>query len=395
MLALGLAIFAIGADAPPATGPTSAPATAPATQAAATSQPALTLITMHMKAQPKDAFDELAKQSGVKFVTANGLWDQDSMQDELQIDLDKRPFWSALNELCGVCNVAPQSANNFNGYGNTSNSRRLTLFQTGAGRAGKPRLPTFESGGFMVQAVSFNRQQNVSYASPQPTQDFSNVQIMVYVDPAIRVSNFSQNIKATEAVDDKGQSMLLDNDAVGMSYGGFRGSSLIFPATIGLKYPANPGKKIASLKFTVQLRGSTEVETISVDKPLDANEVTKDFGGSTITFHSLKKSSRAGFYELKIGFMSDGDQLNSDPLNMIQSAQLLDSRGHAFYATPGGGSSGNGTAEYTINYSSTINGMVRGGEDAASGQPAKWVLEIPIKSHAIKLPVEFKDLPLP
>jgi hypothetical protein len=49
-------------------------------------------------------------------------------------------------------------------------------------------------------------------------------------------------------------------------------------------------------------------------------------------------------------------------------------------------------AEYTMNYRADNNGM---GGDVPAGVPAKWSLELPAKTHAIKLPVEFKDLPLP
>jgi hypothetical protein len=389
----GLSVYkAIGADNPPP----------PATQATSSTQPAstqpiVTLITMHLKASPKDSFDELAKQSGVKFTADNNLWEQDNMQDDLQIDLDKKPFWSALDELSEVCNVRAQSVVNFNsgGFGNNNNNaRRLVLFPAGP-HPDKAKPPTFESDGFMVQALSFNRQQSVNYTSPQMSQGSCSVQIMVYVDPAIHVSSFSQNIRPTSAVDDKGQSMLLESNGNTIAYGGNRASSLIYPAAIALKYPENAGKKIADLKFTLQLRGSTQVDSINVDKPLDSAEVTKDFGDTTVIFHSLKKLPRPGNYEMKVGFMSDSDEGTNNLYSMLQSAQLLDSKGHAFYAMPGGGTSGNGTAEYTMTYSTNMNGMRMGGENAASGPPVKWVLELPTKSHAIKLPVEFKDLPLP
>ncbi len=64
---------------------------------------------------------------------------------------------------------------------------------------------------------------------------------------------------------------------------------------------------------------------------------------------------------------------------------------------PNGGGGGNGIFEYTMIYSTSPNGagMRMKNEKVATGVPAKWVLEVPTKSHLIKLPVEFKDLALP
>jgi len=109
-----------------------------------------------------------------------------------------------------------------------------------------------------------------------------------------------------------------------------------------------------------------------------------------VTFHSLKKIAN-GMYELKIGITRD-DQGGNNAWNLVQTAQLLDSKGRAYNNNGGGGGGQGDMADYTVNYQPINNGQV---DDSPAGEPAKWVLELPTKSHTIKLPVEFKDLPLP
>lgn len=267
---------------------------------------------------PQDVFDELGKQSGVKFSTNGNLWEQESMSAENDIDLTNRPFWSAVNQVCGLWNITPQM-----NYGMNNGSKRIMLQQvygnnapTGEGQ--KSKVPTFESEGFVVQAVSFNRQQSINYAAREQSQNFCSLQLMVFVDPSLHLLSFNQSARATEAVDDAGNSMVPDQRNNSF-YGGSGQSSLIYSITVPLKFPDAPGKKISRLKCVLAMRGSDSVDTMTVDKPLEAPESTKAFGDISVTFHSIKKSSNG--YELKIGVTNDGDNQGGNNFwNMIQSA---------------------------------------------------------------------------
>jgi hypothetical protein len=393
-IAFALVFSANGAEPEAATHPT--------TRAAST-QPAITLINMHLRKKlPQEVFEELSKQSGVSFEAVNDLWEQESMQNDLDVDLTDRPFWSAMNELCNVCGVMPQMQNYFNGYGVNNGARRITLYPANRGAANKVELPSFERDGFLVQATGFNRQQTINYNAPDNHIEFCSVQLMIYVDPAIHVSSIGNSFPATDAVDDHGHSMLLDPTTGSTSYGGSRQIGLVYPCNISLKYPQSAGKKIASLKFNLVLRGSTTVDKMFVDSPLDAAEVTKDFGDASIVFHSLKKGSRPASYDLKVGAIIDGQDNNRDFYSLFQTAELLDSKGRPFTMFPGGGGGGNGTFEYTITYGTNPNrvGVIGGPvigrrQGGAVGLPTKWVLELPTHPHSIQIPVELKDLPLP
>ena len=358
---------------------------APAAPAdAAPKKPGLTLVNLHLQqAMPQDAFDELAKQGGVKFTTMGNFWDQPNMQTENDIDMTDKPFWSAVNQVCNLWGLAPQQ----NNWGPNPSPKQIQLNFSGNGQKGK--APVFESDGFLVQALSFNRNQSVNYAMPEQSQNNCSVQLMVFIDPSLHISNFNQNPKVTVAVDDAGHSMVPDANN-NVFYGGMQQRSMIYNLNVGLKYPDNAGKKISDLKFTLSMRGSDTLDSLSVDKPLEAAESSKNFGDTTVVFHSAKKNGNG--YEVKIGITND-QQNGGNAWGTLQSAQLLDAKGRAYNYGGGGGGGGrpDGLAEYTINY------MANGGmpQDNPSGDPVKWVLELPAKTHAIKVPVEFKDLPLP
>ena len=364
---------------------------APPAGDAPTTQPGVTLINIHMKgALPEDIFTELAKQGGVKFNNNGNLWEQDAMQTPVDVDITDKPFWPAMRQVCSLTGVSPQP-----NYGmNNGSAKRIQLdhFQ-GIQEHDWDSLPTVETPSVMVQARSFNRQQNVDYGKQQGNMpNYCSLQLFVYIDPSLPLQSFNQNVKADEAVDDAGNSMLPESKNQ-MFFGGMQQMrSLIYQCQVPLRYPENAGKKIAHIKFTLNMRAGTKMESLSVEKPLEAAESTKVFGDTTIVFESAKKSD-AG-YEVKVGVARD--QNGGNDWGMLQTAQLLDEKGRPFgYRGGGGGGSGdNGVTEYTINYGNNGNG--NGSDSAgASAVPAKWVIEMATETHAVKVPVEFKDLRLP
>ena len=362
--------IALGQDA-------AVPASAPAT-----TQPGITLVNLHLKqAVPEDVFFMLGKQGGIKFAPNGNVWDQEAMQVPNDVDFTNRPFWQAVHEVCGMWHVTLQ--NDFN------SGRRLMVNAPQMSPNGQTwhALPTSESDGFVVEAVGFN--QSINYGNPAGNS--CGVQLRTYVDPSLRVQTFNGVAKVLEATDEAGHSMLLEH-ANGMFYGGgMQQRSFVFDCSVPLKYPPeNAGKRIAHLKCILQLRAGDKMDSMVVEDPLKSPQVNKEFGDLRVTFRSLKKQGPSN-YELKLTIThndDDGRGGNND-WPMMQSAQLLDSSGHSFNnAGGGGGSSRNGVYNYTFNYNAP------GGEDAPSGDPAKWVIELPTNTHVMRVPVEFSDLPM-
>jgi hypothetical protein len=160
--------------------------------------------------------------------------------------------------------------------------------------------------------------------------------------------------------------------------------SLLFDCDVPLKYPNNPGKKIARLKGSLQLRVADKMDSLTIDKPLQAAQTSKTIGNITVTFYSLKKMAEPN-YQLSVSL--DGNALGGETVWLLlqNHERLLDDKGREFRYV-GGGSAWN---RYTVNYIRNV------GEDAPVGDPAKWVIELPSKSHTMRVPFEFKNLPLP
>jgi hypothetical protein len=209
---------------------------------------------------------------------------------------------------------------------------------------------------------------------------------MAFIDPALKVVSFDQNVKTDSAVDDAGNSWAPDQNNQRVYYGGNNQKSLMYQCQVPLKFPDNAGKKLTSLKFTISMKVGDESDSLSVDKPLEAEETSKELGDLTVTFRSLKKNANG--YELKIG-MSTANQNTNNLFTLAQTAKLTDANGKSYNNFGGGGGGSNNKLEYTINYG------VNGNPNNAPGEPVKWVLEVPTKTHEMQLPVEFSDLPLP
>jgi hypothetical protein len=357
----------------------------PATTTSATTQPGVTVVNMHLKqALPEDVFFMLGKQVGLKFASnGNNIWDQESMQVPMDVDFTDRPFWSAVREACAMWHITMQ--NNYDG------GRRITVMAQSARNGGESfhAPPYFETQGFVVEAVGFN--QSLSYSSPAGAS--CNVQLRMYVDPALRVQSFNGAANVVEAADNAGHSMLPDQRN-NIYYGGMQQRTSVFECSVPLKYPPeNAGKRIAHLKCILQLRAGDKMDTLSVDDPLKAGQTTKEFGDTRVTFKSLKKQGSS--YELKITISRTDDDGRrggggNDWQLIQQSMQLLDAMNRP-YGTNGGGGGGsrNGIYNYTVSYSAS------GGEDGPTGDPAKWVVELPMNTHVMRVPVEFTDLPMP
>jgi hypothetical protein len=347
---------------------------------APTTRPGVTLINLHLKqAVPEDVFNDLARQGGVRFSTNGNLWEQDAMQVAKDVDFTDRPFWSAVWQACGLWNLSIQQ-----NYANNS-VRHIMLFSTGQRPGGDQRkLPVYETDGFVIQALNFTRQQTVNYAQPGSFSGFCTVQLRVYVDPALRVQSFNSTARTDQAADDAGNSMRPDANNHTDFVPSDMPRSLLFDCAVPLKYPANPGKKLAHLNGTLQLRVADKMDSLTIDNPLQAAQSSKTIGNVTATFFSLKKIAETN-YQLDVSLFGNALGGEASWLLLQNNEQLLDDKGRQFTYV-GGNSSWN---RYTINYTRTP------AQNAPIGDPAKWTIELPSKVHTIRVPFEFTDLPLP
>lgn len=389
---LSIAVLCVTGTFATFNGPALAQTATPATAPVATGLPTTLINYDGANITAEEAFFDIGKQAGIKFVTQpQNLWDSDAMAEPITINLKERPFWSAIRELCRETNLQPSP-----NYGSDRNDpRRLSLMQTSVmGDRGQARpwseTPIVEVDGFLVQATGFDRQQSIHYQFPKRGQNSCVVPLMVYVDPAVHVVSFNGAARVDEAVDDNGNSLLVDPErARSITYGPNNKWALAYNVLVPLKYPdTNPGKKIAKLRCTLILRGGEKVDTMSVEKPLQAAKSEKAFGDITLTFHSLKKTDatpgQRARYRLTVGVTGD-DKRDGDIYNLLQTGQLIDANGVALVSRNGSIRDDMCTLDYSPNDD----------DGQPAGDPVKWSIELPTATRSMRVPVEFKDLPMP
>jgi len=344
------------------------PATSPTTPAT------VTLVNLHLnQALPQTVFAELAKQGGIRITADADLWQRPAMQEPLDVDFSNRPFWLAVRDACRMCSLQIRPVG-------TGGGRSILLSPTRNSRASQPR-PVCESNGCVIEAVAFAHRLSVNYVEPDVFRESCGLELMVYMDPALLVRKVNANIRADQAVDDQGNSMLADKPG-DPSDGYLFAQALVCDCTAALKYPASVGKKIADFKCTLSLQNVDKSETLTIDQPLDAAETSKDFAGTTITFESLQRSAQGG-YELKAHAARANDRAPNEPAyQLFQAGQLLDVNGRAFHQESISAAGNNCTIRYSRN----------GDAGITHGQPVKWIIELPTQVHVMMIPVEFKDL---
>lgn len=341
-----------------------------------------TLINIHAKhATAEEVFMDLSEQSGVQFTAGMG-WDARALKLPKDVDITNQPFWAALRQLGELWDasfdVMPRV-----GMGQIM----ITVPVNPAAQpppAKKTPGPVFSKGGVDIEVRQFDMDLTVPYYSPTAAgeDDFTGLALKIYLDPSL--GKVDPAFKLEKAVDDAGNSMLSDEKAAPR---GFRPrQSLQFAANLPLKYPRNPGKKIAEVKGTLELKTVEKTEAVTIDNPLAAAEKAKTVGDLTFIFHSFKRGDPVdGFdmYVLDVTIKRDGAMIDADETwYILQSAKLTDAQQRPFAG--GGGQAGKD--DYQLNFM----GGRRGGR-----VPTRLVVELPAQTHVVKVPFEFKDLSLP
>jgi hypothetical protein len=345
----------------------------------------LTPITLKVESvHPKEVLEELAKQIGVPVtVQPENVWTANygtnGPATSVTLDIDNKPFWAAMEEICAQTNLFPQ---------NMGNSDAVTLQWRGSqpqGLFGKKPLSASEMGTVFI--TSAQRSHTISFDAddPKPTRT-CGVSIDAYIDPRLRVSNYSTTPNIEKAEDENGQSILPPSEGQGQSgsnqvYNPWQLGSLFIP----LDYDPEKSHKLSTLKGSIKMTAAGAVEKVSLEDFANANGKSEEVAGRTITFSEVKAEDKSFSVKVTIHRESMTDaEWNSQFTNLIRGMKIETSSGKRIQLGGGGGGSDK-EATYTLSAS-------WGEED---NKPVKLLWEIPTKFQDLELPFEFKDLTLP
>jgi len=396
-LALGFTLLAVAVGSAAAqTAPAASPVLAPA-------KIAPTTVTLKLEeALVEDVFSQITEQTGIKFSTQPGnLFEQDQFQVPKAVNVDKKDFWPALQEICDTFNVYPQL---YNYYGpGRGDARRITLAM---GNNPWGKHPVCASGLFMITANSVSRSTYIQLGNPnQPKNPGStNIQFTVFADPKLRLAGSNNQIKLEEAKDENGLSLLPPNLGNNVYYGGYGETprGFTFSTSVNLVMPENAGTRIATLKGTMQVPVITKQEKWEVADVLNVKDVSKKFGNSTYTLKKITPQGKDGnnpYYTVEVAVsttnMTDGRFDSSNMIGDINRIQLLDADGKLYVSNGWGGGGSNGMVTRSITFMPAERFNGNGGDVANTGAPVKLVWEIPTEIKELTVPVSFSDLPLP
>lgn len=337
------------------------------------------VVTVKMaNAKPEAVFAEIGRQARCDFPAyPSTLWNAGRPSQPISMDLERVPFWTAFREACTKSGVFPQQ------YGS---DRRMSLAQGGISYWNGPSVI---SGPFLVVANRIYRSDSIDLANPAAVQRDFQVNFTTFVEPKIRVIQSSYNVRIDEAVDDKGNSLLVkERVPEGMS----SGQQWMWNLSARLTYPENAGKQIVRLRGGMRFLVQTKAETLDVPDILKVKNVEKTVAGRRVLIKEVKVMGDT--YEVQMTVYRDALSPNDwNAMSYPGSAlRLVDKNGKAL--TSAGWNGGGGMNEMNYNWHFNRNTWA-GDRTTRPEEPQRLVWEIPTETREMTAEFAFKDLPMP
>jgi hypothetical protein len=269
---------------------------------------------------------------------------------------------------------------------------RMTLSQ---GDGQQMKGPSHIEGPFMVIATGANESNSVTFANPGQRSSNVSITLQAFVEPKLKVVGRAHSPVIEELTDEAGRS-LIDDAQRGQAQGyptrvetHFRDPTF----QVAVPVPAGRAKKINRLKGYIRLLAQTKTDRIEVPDIAKAKGTVYTKGGWRLEVQDVAENG--GQYKLQMEITRDvpsrprqgqppkyewRDRLDGNAI------QLLDAEGRRLERST-----------YSMNgqnhiYKCEMNFRRQG---TPAGPPARLVWEFPTEAQELRIPFEFKDLPLP
>lgn len=364
----------------------------PRLEQAAALQP--TLITISCRDLPvRKAVSELSRAGGYKLELTQGAaratGGDDPEKRLISLELRNVTFWEALDKLCEVGGLTFQEG----WYGHDQETLRLEFGESHAS-------PMCLNGAFRISIRGFDYQRSLYFNQgfrqggpedgPFHRNESLRIEMYISVEPRLPLAGVNNQLIFTEALDDQGQSLILQATEYNRYYfGGGMGRSFTQPVNAMLQ-PSPTGRRIKVLKGSIPVTViAAQKPKITVEKILEVKNQSFKEGTTTLTIDEVTKQGPQNI-AIKLSISDGAGKKRNDPAGsyaLQNRFTLLDAKGTKFQSYGGGWSNnGNGSLQGTFHFGPP------GGQ--AVGDPVKLVFyEWTTVSHAV--PFEFHDVPLP
>lgn len=355
------------------------------------------LITLNLKdVSPMQAFAELARQAHAPLYTdPPNLLSQKNTRLVSQ-NVDHEPYWSVLQKLSAQCELEVT--------GITRRSREIGLGLT-RGNADWMDKPIALSGPLLIRADRLTRISTARLKGAKDVSQEFNISLTAFAEPKLKVMDYSGAIKLEEVVDDRGNSLIptVDNNAVAANvdvFGNTReGNTSHWEIGATLHYPKGVGTRIARFRASTALQVRTRSAVL--DMPVaGARNAARTVGGLRIIVKALD-ANRCDLSVFRDG-RNDADWYAVRMQLSAGEAQLQDDKGRVMARSQTG-----------LETDETRDGLrmelrIRFGREtpdegernkdakqASASEASRLVWEFPMEIRELRVPFEFRDLPIP
>ena len=356
-----------------------------------------TLITLHFKNAPPEAvFAEVARQAKVKILTP-ALDDQNKPVAPISIDVVRQPFWRVMRSLCSQ--IKADADVNTDIY----DTRPVTITFNGSESI---RGPVSDQSLALTVAESISQSSELDYYQPDYIDQTWSLNLILVVDPKLRLLNVLPPFKLKKVVDEAGRTIFDPVTAANQGSGDPFGllTSLYFNSSGPL---VKRGHLVASNRMrdfngTARLFVGFNIQRWEVPDILSAKNavrvVQRTTGPSRYTVQNVVTTDTD--YEVHLTISEREFDLEDQFASTAEfegRIHLFDGQGHEFPLDQAHVHTSSGFDDPV----SLIVPFERKSEDgdalfhiAKLGAPQKLVIEIP-DVRAVEVPVEFRNLPLP
>ncbi|MDP9173351.1 MAG: hypothetical protein M3O30_05740 [Planctomycetota bacterium] len=341
-------------------------------------------ITMHYTNAPlQNVLDDFARQAGADLGCRRAPIVEYAKNKPVTINLDHASFWESLRMIGEVSELRPR-------FNNNDPQMLLEIAPSGGPPMELNGPGSKHAGPFLIVPRMCTINRVVQYTRGGLNRSNLYLRLTALAEPKIHVINQTNPDWLQECVDEKGHSLLADNQTPMFFNNGREWS---WELQCELKELPDMGQKIARLRGELKFVLETKSEVVSINDLAKLGDIARTVDGNTITLRDF--STANGQYQLHLSLVGPaaGIQNWNFLRDVLAAIQVLGDDGEIIHSEGMSTSSGPQGFDITLLYANTNrNGQ---GAGVASPIPRKLRWDVKLESRLIDVPFELTNLNLP